>query len=180
MNSLIYKSFIIIVLAIIFASAGCKSSSASERGGVKAENLVDIAKLKVGVRVSPNERSPKVIVEYFNGSQSTLWFPVEPTPGYRQDDNSKQILIWFGYFDEVYGLHKGQYILPAMEPLRPGEKLQFELTSPVLARSILESGATTKIRVRVATKAFPKSRVRNDQPFEDYISNSLVFSSDEQ
>ena len=178
MKSNCSKFVVLAAFAVALASGSCRIFSATETAKAKEIQSVDVGKLQVRLH-SQNENEASAVVEYFNGTQSTLWFPIEQNPGYRQDANSKVISIWFGYFDDVHGLHKGQYILPAMRPLRPGETLQFELTSPVLARIVMVPGSKKRIGVRVATKAFSESRVRNEQPFEDYIANSIVFFSEE-
>ena len=129
--------------------------------------------LKIGV----NDISSKLSVVFFNASKMTLWFPIEPKPAYRVSEKSHLLEIWLGYFEEVHGLHKGQYMLPAMQPVRPGGEFKLELTLTPEAKKALKAGAKAKIRARIATKYFVDSRIRNSQPFEDYLSNSIVVGS---
>jgi hypothetical protein len=173
------KLVIFLVLATCSVNGICQSSSARESNRAGEALLADTDKLKVGLHTGAGDLSTKVFVEFFNGSKSTLWFPIELAPAYRPNKKSHLLKIWFGYFDEVNGLHKGQYMLPAMHPVQPGEKFKFELASPSLVQNILKARMKTKIQVRVATKAFTHSRIRNSQPFEDYINNSIVFESEE-
>jgi hypothetical protein len=164
-------------LAIWSMNGICQSSPTREGNKAGDAALLSSDKSKIELHIHADDHSPKAFVVFSNASKATLWLPIQPTPSYRPDEKMHLLTIWFGYFDEVDGSHKGHYMLPAMHPVQPGEKFKFELTSHAIVQELLKTGMKTKIQVRVATKAFPHSRIRNDQPVEDYIHNSLVVDS---
>lgn len=162
----------ICALAYVPQSFGSEGYAGSAEVPMAETNIIN-----VNLRASVGDSSTKVFVEVFNCSRSTLWFPVEVAPAYRPNRQSHVLEVWFGYFDDVYGLQKGHYMLPAMHPVQPGEKFVFELASPPLIGGVLEA-KTVRVQARVATRAFESSRVRNEQPLDDYINNSIVFDSE--
>ncbi|MGR4896622.1 hypothetical protein ACIPR8_15270 [Stenotrophomonas sp. LARHCG68] len=163
-----------ILFAAICAPTCIPQSFGSERHTGSAEDpATENTIIKVNLRAGVGDSST-VLVEFSNCSSSTLWFPIEVAPAYRPNRQSRVLEIWFGYFEDVYGLQKGQYMLPAMHPVQPGEKFVFELASPPLMEDVLEA-KKIGVHVRVATRAFESSRIRNEQPIDDYINNSIVF-----
>jgi RHS repeat-associated protein len=172
------KIIIFLCLAIWSVNGICLSLNGKESDKVGGAVSGNEGQLKVELHVDANDSPLKAFVFFSNASESTLWFPIQPTPAYRLDKKSHVLNIWLGYFDEVHGQHEEHYILPSMHPVQPGEKFIFELASPALVQALLKTGTKTKIQVRVATKAFKASRIRNGQPFEDYINNSIVIDPD--
>lgn len=155
---------------LALGSEGCVGSAEAPMAGTTI--------VKVNLRASVGNSSAKVFVEVSNCSRTTLWFPVEVAPAYRPDRQSRVLEVWFGYFEDVYGFQKGDYVLPALHPVQPGEKFEFELASPPLVEGVLEA-KKVRVQARVATRAFESSRVRNEQPLDAYINNSIVFDSGE-
>jgi hypothetical protein len=139
--------------------------------------MAETTSIKVNLRTSVGDSPTKVVVEVSNCSRSTLWFPVEVAPAYRPNKQSRVLEIWFGYFEDVYRLQKGQYMLPVMYPVQPGERFVFELASSPLIDDVLEA-EQIRVHARVATIAFESSRIRNEQPLDNYINNSIVFDSE--
>jgi hypothetical protein len=179
MRNFAYRKLVLFLcIAFLYVSGFSQSLSPRGSNGMMPDVSVDPDKLKVEIQVRADDRSIKAFVVFFNASQATLWFPVQGTPTYRPDEQSHLLHIWFGYFDEVDGVDKGHYMLPDMHAIKPGEKLEFELTSPKIRQELLKMRMKAKIRFRVATKAFAQSRIRNNQPIEDYINNSIVVQSD--
>jgi hypothetical protein len=169
-NLIVFLSFAMFSVNGVCQSAGAKESN--EPG-----NAVLVDKLKIELHIAASDRSSKAFVVVFNGSEATVWFPIDPTPAYRPDEKLHLIKIWFGYFDEIHGMHKEHYMVPAMHPVHPGETFKFELTPPSIVGKILKKGMKPEIQVRVATKGFIHSRVRNNQPLDYYINNSIVVDS---
>lgn len=170
--------WMVISIALAFYALSGIFQSVSAQESSRASNVELTGADKLTLDLIADSHLAKVVVVFSNNSNSTLWFPIEPDPAYRLDTKSCTLSIWFGYSDAINGRQFGQYMLPAMHPVRPGEEFKFDLTSPSLVQNVLKSRLKTKIQVRVATKDFPYSRVRNDQPFEDYIKNSVVFESE--
>ena len=167
---------IALVAANCAANGDCKPLSGEGRALTEEGSLAGADKLDVTLCTRTDGLSSRVFLVFFNGSKSTLWFPMQSDPAYKPDKDA--LKIWFGYSDEVHGMLMGQYMLPEMHAVRPGKGFKFELTSPLLVQSVLDASMGTTIQVRVATKAFVYSRVRSSQPFQDYIDNSIVFESE--
>lgn len=164
-----------IALALCALSGVPQRVSAQESSRVTNLEIAENADiLTLDLIVSNN--SIKVYVVFSNDSNSTFWVPVEVAPAYRLDVNSCMLEVWFGYSREVYGPQLAHYMLPAMRPVHPGEQFKYELNSPLLVQNLLKSHLRAKIEARVATKNFPYSRVRNNQPFDDYMKNSIVLN----
>ena len=177
MSSFVFPKLAVLFIAISalactsqsFGSEGCAGSAEAPTAGTTM--------VKVNLRASVGNSSTKVFVEVSNCSKSTLWFPVEVTPAYRPNKQSRVLEIWFGYFEDVYDLQKVHYMLPALHPVQPGDKFVFELASPPLVEDVLEA-KKIRVQARLATRAFESSRVRNEQPLDDYVNNSIVFDSE--
>lgn len=175
MRKLINCSLIAILFSIVFPMDGmCQLPGMGEGSNVGDLRLVNIGKSKVELHIYTENHVSKAFLIFSNTSNSTLWFPFESSPAYRSDEKSRRMKIWFGYFDEVYGAH---YMLPMMQPVKPGEKFKFELAGRSLVHELSKVGMKTSIQVRVATKAFTQSRVRNNQPIDDYVNNSIVLEA---
>lgn len=177
MSRLAFTELAILFVAICALACVPQAFGAEGYAGSAEVPMAETTIIKVNLRASVGDSSTKVVVEVSNCSRSTLWFPVEVAPAYRPNRQSRVLEIWFGYFEDVYGLQKGQYMLPAMHPVQPGEKFVFELASPPLIEGVLEA-EKIRVKARVATMAFESSRIRNEQPLDDYINNSIVFDSE--
>ncbi|WP_411851534.1 hypothetical protein ACLB90_02855 [Stenotrophomonas sp. LGBM10] len=177
MSRLAFTELAILFFAICAPACVPQAFGAEGYAGSAEVSTAETPVVNVSLRASVGDSPAKVVVEVSNFSGSTLWFPLQVAPTYRANRQSRVLEIWFGYFEEVYARLTGHYMLPAMHPVQPGEKFVFELASPSLIEGVLEA-KKIRVKARVATMALKSSRIRNEQPLDDYISNSIVFDSE--
>lgn len=168
-----------ISIALVFCALSVTSQTVSAQESSRASSLKLADADESTLELILDNSSDRVSLVFSNNSTSTLWFPVEPDPAYRLDKESCTLSIWLGYSEVINGRQFGQYMLPEMHPVRPGEVFKFDLTSSSLAQNVFKYNLKAKIQVRVATKDIPFSRARNNQSLEDYIINSVVIKSED-
>ncbi|MBK5291551.1 MAG: hypothetical protein JJE04_07755 [Acidobacteriia bacterium] len=119
----------------------------------------------------------RVEAEFINNYKASLWVPAEPLPSYRVDPQTRSVLITYGYFDDIYGTYRGQYMLPPMKKVDPGQRFRWRIEDPALLEKLLIPKTPSSVRLRVAIREFPTSTTRGDQPVDQYIEDSCsVFS----
>jgi hypothetical protein len=116
----------------------------------------------------------RVFVVVSNDTNSPLWFPVESAPVYKPDRQHRRLQIWFGYFNGVYGAHKGDYVVPRFQVVSPGSKYKFEITSPELINAIRDLHGNVNLSARIASKFIRSSDLRNEHPLNEYVKYSFV------
>jgi hypothetical protein len=133
----------------------------------------------VGLRLEldTHAKPGRVYVTFTNRTSNPLWFPKLQEPSFKRDDSRRQLTIWLGYFDEVYGEFRGRYMLPPMQQVPPGQDLRLELTSIAIVQLLIDYQYSPLVLARIAREALPQTRVRGEQPLDQYIHSSCIVQS---
>jgi len=178
---MILRTIALLQLAWLTSAMSCLDAAQAVqfKGGQSMETECDQIEQNSSLRVEMDFSSQpgRVYVRFVNRTRMRLWFPTQQEPAFKPDEQSKIVTIWFGYFDEVYGRHRGDYVVPRMRLVPPGSDLKFELTLPALVQRLSEQRLSPFIRARVATKEIVESRTRGEQPLTEYLQHSCAIQS---
>jgi hypothetical protein len=165
----------LLAAAAVVASAGFATAPHGEQWRTMSMDLCDEIKQGVTLELEgPAPGADAAALRVANRTGHELWFPAESTPAYRVEAQKERLIFWFGFFEQVYGEHQSQYMLPTMRRLPPGGELRFELQSAAFAAAAAAGVRNVSLGARVATRELPASRVRGQQPLEQYLQNSCV------
>jgi hypothetical protein len=118
-----------------------------------------------------------VQVELENRLDTPIWAARDKRPSWQAPPGKAEVVVSYGYFDDLHGPYRGRYMLPPMVVVAPGERLTWRIEEPKLLEKILAADILTTVRVRVALRAFPPSTVRGQQPLEAYLEASCAIQS---
>lgn len=128
----------------------------------------------LGLDLGDTSQAVEICVRFFNGTHMPIWFPIEPEPAYRPDYDARIVLIWFGYFDELYLQYRERYMIPPMAMVSPDESIRVPIKAQALVDILVKQRFTPRLFVNVATTKITPSRTRGAQPLDDYLANSCV------
>jgi hypothetical protein len=131
----------------------------------------------LAIDVDSSTQPGRAFVRFVNRTPMPLWFPAQQEPVFRPDERTKILTIWFGYFEEVHARFSGDYMIPRMRLVPPGENLTFEITLRPLVQRLVEQHLSPLMRARVAAEEIAESRTRGEQPLQEYIRLSCVIQS---
>lgn len=131
----------------------------------------------LGVEVDSRSHPGRAYNHFMNRTRMPLWFPAQQEPAFRPDERTKILIIWFGYFDEVYAQHSRDYMTPTMRMVSPGEDLTFEIVSPGIVQKLVDQRLSPQMYARVATRKMAENRTRGEQPLQEYLEYSCVIQS---
>ena len=115
---------------------------------------------------------------FVNRGENSLWLPVENPPAYRLDYEKRQIVMSYGYFEDIYGSHRESYMLPPMKEVGPQEQYSWVLGNGKILEAVTVNQFEPVVRSRVSLKSLPHSRVRGKQPLDEYVAESTIVKSD--
>lgn len=165
----------LVFATLVWMSASQRPEAKEQSMEVNCENIVRDTSLIVDLQAKQN--GGRVIVRFKNNSMVPLWLPVENEPSFRPDRENGLLTVWLGYFEEVYGEYSGQYMVPKLMAVRPGEEVPLELTSRQLTETLFSENLAIQVKARVSTVELEHSRVRGEQPLERYIQHSCLIGS---
>jgi|SRR5919205_131561 hypothetical protein len=113
-------------------------------------------------------------VVFGNHTSAPLWFPEESEPGYHFDKESGTVTVSFGFFEELYGRYRAQYMIPPMRAVAPGREYRLEIKDRDLVARLSEADVRARLQARVALKAIEHSNVRGGQDLDSYLRESCV------
>jgi hypothetical protein len=131
------------------------------------------------VRIEAIKEGDRTLVEaeFANNHTDSLWVPQEPVPSYRVDPQTHSVLLTYGYFEDIYASYRGQYMIPPMKRVKPGERLRWRIEDKGLLDKLLAPNTPSAVRLRVALREFPTSNVRGAQPVDEYVEASCPVQS---
>ena len=169
----------IYVCFVVLATVCSERWSSSQASGVQLmqANCDEISKTVTARVEIAASRPRRVNIRVRNASSMPLWVPAQSEPAYEFDAQGHRVTIWMGYFDQIHKDYRDRYVIPSMTAVQPGHELVNEITSPDLVEMIVEKGFAADLNIRVATRELRVSRVRGEQPLDDYIAHSCEISS---
>jgi hypothetical protein len=142
---------------------------------VKGEGGSSEREVSFAAELEPGGPPGVAHVTFANKTQTPLWFPAGNPLAFKVDKDAQRIWVWFGYFPELLGVVSGDYMVPSMRLVAPGEKYKFELTLPLEERKAMRPQMVMCLQARVATKSIKKSDFRGEQqPLDEYLTHSFV------
>ena len=115
---------------------------------------------------------------FVNRGENSLWLPVENPPAFRLDHEKRQIVMSYGFFEEIYGSHRESYMLPPMKEVGPRERYSWMTSNEKIVKAVTENQFEPIVRSRASLKSLPFSRVRGKQPLDEYVAESTIVKSD--
>ena len=139
----------------------------------------ELVRRGTGLRLLAVEEGGARVVqaELENRLDAPIWAARDKTPSWQAPPGKAEVVISYGYFEDLHGPYRGRYMLPPMVAVAPGERLTWRIDEPKLLASILVADVLTTVRVRVALRAFPPSSVRGRQPLDAYLEASCAIES---
>ncbi len=116
-------------------------------------------------------------LRFVNQSGKPLWLPMESAPAYRIDVERRQVVMSYGYFEDVYGSHRDRYMVPPMREIGPNERWEWTVAEAKIVESVAKNGFEPVVRSRAALKPIPFHRVRGSQPLDAYLEASAIVKS---
>ena len=134
----------------------------------------------LSVEIKGKRGARHLVAAIVNGGQDPLWIPQVATPAYQIDRVTKTVVVSYGYFEDVYGPHKGHYMLPAMRKVAPQQKYRWEIRVPEIVAAAVIPGFQVKLQVRAALREFRPSRVRGEgaRDLPAYLAESCVLQGE--
>lgn len=132
---------------------------------------------RLTVSFDGTNHKPNLTFQLKNDSTSSLWIPIEPNPSFRMDETHKTVTVFLGYFENIYGQFRGQYMLPAMQELKPGVGRVWSIVDGPLMDKPHKNGYRPYVKLRAAFRNFPQSRTRGEQDLDAYLRESCTLES---
>jgi hypothetical protein len=173
----IRASVVLATLLLIYGQSHGEHHSGALKMNTRCTEILPHTELTFETGIEGSLRH--IRLTFTNRSQVPLWIPQEKEPAYRVDAQTQTVTVSYGYFDEVYGRYRGQYMLPPMRMVQPASEYHWQVSDPVLVARVMTPGVRIRIQMRVALRAFSESRVRGAQDLDGYLNDSCVLQSQE-
>lgn len=169
----------IFIVFWVMSFVGIAMGSPAQAQSAKNDKRLCKANYSVDIAVELDSKTTPAVAYLYckNNGKLPIWVPIQDLPVSRISEKFKTIELWIGYFKHPVGELMTDYRVPRMYQVQPGDEYRLEFKDQDVANALSSRSLKLSLAARFSTKALEYSEVRGQQPFVEYLSNSIVIKT---